>query len=107
MKEASFFLKTLNFELEKNVVEKPWNQSLQHQRNLLDTYCLILWLKILNFSQKLKECFVMTGFKKAKSHNWIEADNAFGDFDALEDTGMASKRKRVNNNTLKSASKTR
>ena len=21
----------------------------------------------------------MTGFKKAKSHNWIEADNAFGD----------------------------
>ena len=49
----------------------------------------------------------MTGLKKAKSHNWIEADNAFGDFDALEDGGTASKRKRINNNTLKSASKTR
>ena len=26
----------------------------------------------------------MPAFGKAKSHNWVEADNAFGDFDAIK-----------------------
>ena len=26
----------------------------------------------------------MPAFGKAKSHNWVEADNAFGDFDAMK-----------------------
>lgn len=48
----------------------------------------------------------MTAFKKAKSNNWIEADNAFGDFDTMKDDLLdlkkqIRKRPRENNNILK------
>ena len=49
----------------------------------------------------------MTAFKKAKSNNWIEADNDFGDFDCLKEEvfdlkrPQPKKRPRENNNTLK------
>eukprot|EP00092_Neocalanus_flemingeri_P030669 GFUD01033301.1.p1 GENE.GFUD01033301.1~~GFUD01033301.1.p1 ORF type:complete len:627 (-),score=167.99 GFUD01033301.1:49-1890(-) len=52
----------------------------------------------------------MTAFKKAKSNNWIDADNDFGDFDCLKDEVSdlkkpqpPRKRPRENNNTLKNA----
>ena len=35
-----------------------------------------------NISEKLLKR--MPAFGKAKSHNWVEADNAFGDFDAIK-----------------------
>ena len=35
-----------------------------------------------NISEKLSKRMPALG--KAKSHNWVEADNAFGDFDSLE-----------------------
>ena len=49
----------------------------------------------------------MTAFKKAKSNNWIDADNDFGDFDSLKDDtfdlkkSFTRKRARENNNTPK------
>jgi len=44
----------------------------------------------------------MPAFGKAKSHNWVEADNAFGDFDAIKvDSNVPNKRKRNNNNVTK------
>jgi len=44
----------------------------------------------------------MPAFGKAKSHNWVEADNAFGDFDAIKvDSSVPNKRKRNNNNVTK------
>ena len=52
----------------------------------------------------------MTAFKRAKSNNWIDADNDFGDFDCLKDDDVfdqkkapPKKRPRENNNTLKNA----
>jgi len=51
----------------------------------------------------------MTAFKKAKSNNWIDADNDFADFDCLKDDAFdlkkapPRKRPRENNNTLKNA----
>jgi len=50
----------------------------------------------------------MPAFGKAKSHNWVEADNAFGDFDAIKvDSSVPNKRKRNNNNVTKTATKSR
>ena len=40
----------------------------------------------------------MPAFTKAKSQNWVEADNAFGD---MEGGALLGKRKRNNNNTTK------
>ena len=79
--------------------------------------------KIISISEESSWGMPVLG--KAKSHNWVDVDNAFGDFDAIKvdlrhveilssdywtqvDASLPSKRKRDNNNVAKtSASKSR
>ena len=51
----------------------------------------------------------MPPLKKSKSSCWVDTDDAFGDLESVDDKGVGvvgekmAKRKRINNNTIKSA----